>query len=543
MSLRVALVGPIYQENLALAYLAAVARGGGHRAEVVPYARRAELDAAVRRVLELEPHVVGLGIAFQNHIEDYLLFLRELRARGFRGHLTAGGHVPTFCFRELLRDAPGLDTVVRHDGEETFGALLSAIARGDRARDLPGLVWREGDDVVVGPVRAAASDLDRLPVASRSAEPFSVAGVVVDFVITARGCVGECNYCSIAAYTSEQQKRYRLRSPSAVADEIATLYHERSARVMFVQDDLFVLPSSARTVERVGALKQELARRGAHDLAFWVKARPESVTPEVCRALREMGVIHVFLGVESASAPRLEYLGRTHLPVHNESAIARCREHGIVPSFNFMLFDPDSSLDDIGATLDMAEQHLDLPWNVCRTEIYSGTSLQARLRAEGRLRGDYRSYGYLMRDERAEIMFRIVRVALSERALEMESLLNRLISLSFARQIHQHFFPGRATEALSREVTELAVTARRDTLDSLRRALDFVASGAHQDAERVRRFAVDEALALARRGLPWRARTEQLWRHFTARGSLLMGRRGVLPPERAQGGWQVAAGS
>jgi len=69
----------------------------------------------------------------------------------------------------------------------------------------------------------------------------------------------------------------------------------------------------------------------------------------------------MFLGVESASAVRLDYLGRTHLPLHNRSAIAVCKDHGITPSFNFMLFDPDCSLDDIDATLDLAEQHLDLP--------------------------------------------------------------------------------------------------------------------------------------------------------------------------------------
>ena len=266
--LRVALVGPIYQENLALAYLRAVTERAGHQATVIAYSRRAEIDVAVKAVLAFEPQVVGLGIAFQNNIDDYLAFLSELRARGFRGHLTAGGHVPTFCYQELLRDAPGLDSVVRHDGEETFTEILAAVARGDVPRDLPGLVWRDGDRVAAGPVRAALADLDQLPVAARSPEPFSVGGAVVDFVLTARGCVGECHYCSIAAYTEAQQKRFRLRSPERVADEIAALYRERNARVMFVQDDLFVLPSEKRTVERVGALKAALAERGVHDLAF-----------------------------------------------------------------------------------------------------------------------------------------------------------------------------------------------------------------------------------------------------------------------------------
>jgi hypothetical protein len=392
-------------------------------------------------------------------------------------------------------------------------------------------------------VRRALVEIDTLPPPARSAEPYVVGGVTVDFVITARGCVGECNYCSIAAFTSEIGVPFRLRKPDPVAEELAALYHERGARVFFVQDDLFVLPSEKKTVERVERISEGLRRRGVGDVIFWVKGRPETITPGVCRALRAMGTIHMFLGVENASAPRLDYLGRTHLPLHNESAISRCREHGIVPSFNFMLFDPDCSLDDVDATLAMADQNLDLPWNVCRTEVYSGTALRARLEGEGRLTGDYRSYGYRMRDERAEVMFRILRVSLHERALALESLLNRLISLSFARQIHEFFFPGAVTDELSEAATSLGVEVRRDTVVELRRALEFVKSADLHDKKAIQRFSVAQALAINGRDLGWRARAEDLWRRFNARGVALMARRGVRPAGRVRAGWGVAAGS
>ncbi|HVR19935.1 MAG TPA: radical SAM protein, partial [Polyangiaceae bacterium] len=483
---RALLLGPIQQENLALQYLAAAARRAGHDASVVAYSYRSDLDTALETVLAQAPDLVGLGIAFQNNIEDYLALLRALRERGYLGHVTAGGHVPTFCYRELLRDVPGLDTVVRHDGEETLTAMLDRLGRGEAPRDIPGLVWRDGDKIVVGPVRPAAHDLDAITWPERSAQAYSVGGITVDFVITARGCVGECNYCSIAAYTTEQKKRYRLRKPEAVAEEMALQYRERAARVFFVQDDLFVLPNEARSVERIERIRHALDERGVRDAVFWVKGRPETVTPAVCRALREMGVIHLFLGVESASAERLAYLGRTHRPFHNTSAIAACRSESIMPSFNFMLFDPDSSIDDMEATLALAEENPDLPWNVCRTEIYSGTSLRERLETEGRLEGDYRSYGYRMLDARAEVLFRIIRVSLHERALEIESLLNRLISLSFARQLHERFFPGPETEKLARRIVDIGVEARLDTVRVLREALEFVRSEDLRDAERVR---------------------------------------------------------
>ncbi len=540
--MRAALVGPIQQENLALGYLASYARSKGHEVTVLAYAQRTDLDRAVEATLRARPDLVGLGIAFQNNIDDYLLFLRTLRERGFRGHLTCGGHVGTFCWEELLGEVPELDTVVRHDGEETLVEMLDRLALGQVPRDIAGLVWRDGNGIVKGPVRLPAVDLDALPRPVRSEIPYVVGGMTVDFLITARGCVGECSYCSIAAYTTEQRRSYRLRAPEAVAEEIAFAYHERGARVFFVQDDLFVLPGERAAVTRMKRLEDACRSRGASEAVFWIKGRPENITPRVALAAREMGAIHMFLGVENASAKRLRYLGRTHLPIHNDSAIDNCRAAGIVPSFNFMLFDPDCALDDIDQTLDMADRNLDLPWNVCRTEVYSGTALRARLAAENRLEGNWRSYGYRMRDERAEVMFRIVRVSLHERALALDSLLNRLISLSFARQLHSHFFACTETAEIDRAVTELGVEVRRDTVERLREIKEVVESGARFDSSEIRRFAVAQGLAVGAADMPRRRRTEELWNRLHARGRLATSHPGVRR-ERGFAGFEIASGS
>lgn len=538
--MKAVLVGPIQQENLALGYLASYARTKGHDVRVIAYAYRKQVDAAVNAVLAENPDLVGLGIAFQNNIDDYVLFLKTLRERGYRGHLTCGGHVGTFCWEELLTELPELDTVVRHDGEETLCEMLEMLRLGERVRGIDGLVWREDDGKIVkGPVRKASMALDAIPPPERSNEPYTVGGIIVDFLITARGCVGECSYCSIAAYTSEQKKSYRLRSPEAVADEIAKQWHERGARVFFVQDDLFVLPGERAAIDRMARLKKAIDDRGVRDSVFWIKGRPENITLPVAQAAREMGAIHMFLGVEAASGKRLKYLGRTHLPIHNHSAIANLRAANVMPSFNFMLFDPDCSLDDVSASLDMAYENPDLPWNVCRTEIYSGTGLRNRLEGEGRLLGNWRSWGYRMRDERAELMFRIIRVALFERALAIESLLNRLISLSFARQLHVELLPSSASDAIDRAVTDLGVLVRRDTVKRLREVLAFV-QDPPRDPRIVQRYAVDLALTIGAFDMDLRAQCEALWDQLDARGRLKMSGLGT---RIVRNGFEVAAGS
>jgi anaerobic magnesium-protoporphyrin IX monomethyl ester cyclase len=518
------LLGPSQQENLALQYLAAAAHRAGHQARLVAFNSRADIPRAVRATLQWQPEVVGIAIQFQHSIDEGLQLAHALRGAGFRGHLTCGGHVATFCYAELLREGP-FDSVVRHEGEQTFAELLDMLASGNPPVGLPGLVWRQGEDIGVGPRRPLTRDLDSLPWPARQPDAYRVAGIPIAFLLTARGCTEHCSYCGISAFLRDAGgPAFRLRSPEAVAEEVAHLY-QRGARAFFVQDDLFVLPDEAAALARIANLTQAFRARGIDGAVFWVKGRPDDITVPVLAALTEMGAVHLFLGVESAVAERLAYLGRSHQPVDNQRAIALCHAHDIVPSFNLMMFDPDCRLEQVMETIAFAREHLELPWNLCRTEIYSGTKLQQRLRAEGRLLGHWRSYGYRMRDERAELLFRILRVALYERAFAFDSLLNRLISLSFARQLHEHFFPGPATGQLSREVLALVRAVHADTLTMVDEA-HALATGASTRPEQVQGRATEMALAATRRALPWYGQVDRLWHRFHVRGRCLLKGRG-----------------
>jgi hypothetical protein len=186
-----------------------------------------------------------------------------------------------------------------------------------------------------------------------------------------------------------------------------------------------------------------------------------------------------------------------------------------------MLFDPDSTLTEIAQTVSFARETAHLPWNVCRTEIYSGTRLEQRLRDEGRLTGDFRTYGYVMKDLRAEMMFRIMRVSFAERAFAVDSLLNSLISLAFGRQVHEALFPGAATTHISASVDQLLIDVHLDCVVEMERIIAFVSHCAVEDTHRIRRFAVDSALRMAESDRHFRSRFHLLWVLLNARGSTL----------------------
>ncbi len=517
---RISLVGPSLQGNLALEYLEAAAAAKGFPTQLVGFDTRADAPSCVRSVLDFNSDLVGLSITFQCAVNDHLELARLLRKSGYRGHITCGGHVPTFCFEEILKEAPEIDTVVRHEGEQTLIDLLDMLGRGETPSDITGLVWREGDDIAVGPQRPLLTELETLPRPLRRSDPLVVGGAPMAVMLTSRGCIGDCTYCCLLAFGRDAGgKRFRMRDVDAVAEEIASMYHDLGIRVVIVQDDLFILPSEKKAIARMRAISRAIKARGVDKMLFWIKGRPETITAPVAEAAREMGAIHIFLGVENASLDRLRYLGRAHSRKDNEQAISRCLDNKIRSSFNFMLFDPDCTLEEVTDNIDFAQQFLNLTWNVCRTEIYPGTRLLERLRTQGRLHGDWRAYGYQMKDLRAEIMFRILRICFDQRAFSNESLLNRMINLSFARHVQEELLPGPSTDALSKKVDQLILEVYRDTVDALLEVADFASGAKFDDLDGCRNYAIETAMTINERDLLFSHRCNEISFLLEARGA------------------------
>jgi hypothetical protein len=105
------------------------------------------------------------------------------------------------------------------------------------------------------------------------------------------------------------------------------------------------------------------------------------------------------------------------------------------------------------------------------------------------------------------------------------------------------YFPGETSAALARQVSELCVEARRDTVRAIREAAAFVAESDVHDANLVRRFAVAQALAVNRVDAQRRRQVEELWQHLHLRGLALMKARGARSYPRVQADFGIAAGS
>jgi hypothetical protein len=136
-----------------------------------------------------------------------------------------------------------------------------------------------------------------------------------------------------------------------------------------------------------------------------------------------------------------------------------------------------------------------------------------------------------MRDPRAELMFRILRVCFAERAFSNESLLNRLINLSFARHVHEALLPGPATAVTSAAVDQLVHDIYADTVAELRRVAAFAARADADDVAVCRDFAVETAMAINERDNAWSRKIDEIGFLLDARGARIRaegGARGAI---------------
>ena len=496
--MRIALVGASLEENLALAYIAAPLRSAGHEVSVIAYDDAKDGERVVARLQATRPAVIGMSVAFQHRLTEFRDLSRELRVAGVTAPIVWGGHIPTARPGQILERYPEVDVIVRHDGEQTMMELVEALDGGPalpapvpgegrvlpgsllaRLAEIDGLAFRVRDGRAgITPAREAVRDLSLLDLPARDGQLPRHAGLGFAAIVGSRGCWQHCTYCSIHTYhRGRKGPRVRLREPASVAAEMADLYERKHARIFCFHDENFFLPKPAKTLVRLHALRAELDRRGVGKVAMVAKCRPDELSPELLQQGREMGVVRLYVGVENGSQNGLDHLGRDTTVEACSDALGMLREAGVYACFNVLLFEPDTTLDDVRDNIAFLGGASDFPWNFCRTEVYPGSVLEARLREQGRLRGGLEGMSYTIADPDVELLFRMTAVAFGGRNFGPQSTANLVSGLGYVGAVLEYFHPGRAARAYRQKANDLTQRFCLDTLDKLERAYTFVRAG------------------------------------------------------------------
>ncbi len=219
--MRVLLVGPDYESNLSLLYLAASLRAAGHDPAIAGFNAWDDAPAVLGAAGSAD--LVGLSMSFQVRAVEFLALAEELKRAAPSRPIVAGGHHASCAAAELLEHHPPLDAIVVHEGEETIVELADlGAALAARAGEVRGVaVRREGRAVFAAP-RPTIADLDRLPRPDRSGPARLLCGVPTAYLMGSRGCVRDCDYCSTSgAPRGSRSATAGSRRPSRRGSEFA----------------------------------------------------------------------------------------------------------------------------------------------------------------------------------------------------------------------------------------------------------------------------------------------------------------------------------
>ena len=476
--MKVLLAGPDYEENLSIRYLSASLQSAGHETVLTAFNSPADTMAVASAAQDAD--IAGLSMCFQSRAKEFLHLAQRIKERDPKKLVVAGGHYASCAAEPLLANHPEIDVIAIHEGERTLVEIADALPRlEERLPQIPGIAYRDGERVRFTNQRRTLDDLDALPFPDRGGPVHMIAGVPTSYLMGSRGCYGSCAYCCITTlHRMAPGKRFRQRNVERIADEMAVLYHERGTRQFVFHDDNFLVPAEAINHARISAFEKALKNRGVENIALVIKCRPADANREVLRRLKELGLVRIFLGIESATERGLSVLERVQSVEDSERALEACSELDISAQFTLMTFNPDATLDTLRADLAFMRRYCGNPLNFCRAEIYAGTPLEKRMIELGRARGNYLARVYSLLDPVADLACNVALDLFGPRCWSSDSLMQNAIGMDHTAAVLKRFYDGPQRTALYRRVGDWVRSVNLDTIGLLGEVVELSASHA-----------------------------------------------------------------
>lgn len=372
--------------NLGLGYLASYLDHYCTRCKITIIDEN-DTKIAISKIVKSKPDVVGYTAFTPNYydVETTAKLVKNiLRIPALLG----GPHISSLP--ETL--SPIFDIGVIGEGEETLLKLVKLfnsekVFKGEKLERIEGIVFHQGSKNRVNPHRKLIDPIDKIPPPKR--ELFDMQfylkpkNILCDnklicgaSIITSRGCPYRCVYCQASA----MWKKIRLHSAKYVVEEIYHLYKEYKVEGICIADDLFITDIS-RISQIVSGLKN---KKILGKIKYLIDGRANLINNNLLKILKEMGVVQIAIGFESASEKILHYLKRGTVTLkQNKQVIPLIRKYGIDIYAQFMIGTPGETTKDIMQTLNFIKENNLTHSHLSITTPLPGTELWEYCKREG----------------------------------------------------------------------------------------------------------------------------------------------------------------
>jgi hopanoid C-3 methylase HpnR len=318
-------------EPLGIELIAAELLRSGHHVRLLDLQVERQEDY-LRQLREWQPDLVCFSCNYLANVPEVIDLARATRSLLPETFVFVGGHSASFVADELLDHADGaIDCVLKGEGETAVARLVEAAQAREPLGllEVPGVITQAGS----GPPPSFARELGSLLPARdllRHRRKYFI-GVLdpcasIEF---SRGCPWDCSFCSAWTFYG---RSYRIKSPQAVVDELASIKEPG----IFIVDDVAFIQS-----EQGLALGEAIARRGLKK-RYYLETRGDVLlrNKQVFRLWKRLGLQYMFLGVEAIDEEGLKKYRKRVTLSRNFAALEFARSLGIMVAIN-IIADPD----------------------------------------------------------------------------------------------------------------------------------------------------------------------------------------------------------
>ncbi len=280
--------------------------------------------------------------------------LRMIAAAKARGALVVVAGSDASDFPEVFLEA-GADYVIKGEAEFRLVELLDHHQASAAPFVGPGVYRLENGQTLGQAAVRGERDLARFPAPAWDLvdlAPYRAlwgrcGGALSLNVMTTRGCPYRCNWCAKPIHG----RRYDVRGPEAVADELAALKHTYGAGHIWFTDDIFGLKPGW-----LGRFADAVEARDAI-LPYMIQARADLVDEAFARDLSRSGCRTVWMGVESGAQKVLDAMDKDLRLEDVDRAVANLRAAGIEIGFFLQFGYPGEGGQEIAETWALIARH------------------------------------------------------------------------------------------------------------------------------------------------------------------------------------------
>jgi len=378
--------GPL-NEPLGLAYLAASLEQVGHQVAILDApAEGMSVEGVCEAAAEGGYELAGVTMLTPMYSRS-IEVIEAIKGRLPGTKVVVGGAHPTIRPEETLTQNSAIDFAVIGEGEIVLRDLVNTLANGGGLRHVPGLAYRQGEDVLVNPPPPPVKNLDDLPKPARHLLPMQAYRMTRSrtkaehafTVSVARGCPFDCAFCCRIF-----GRRIRHHSVERLIEEVGILVDDYGAKEINLEADTLTLDRGFVDALCEGLIDSGLAER----MAWTCESRVDTVDADMLEAMKAAGCWQISYGVETGSQRLLDLIQKGISIDRIERTFSLTKEVGISIRAFFMLGLPTETRAESLKTIALAKK-LDARWSQFTLFTpFPGTTLYDTAVRERGLRSD-----------------------------------------------------------------------------------------------------------------------------------------------------------